>query len=74
MLYFAGIDKARFKRPVLPGDQLLLHGKLLKNKRDIWKFEAWATVGDELACHAEMICALKDRGGLSETVAGADGE
>jgi 3-hydroxyacyl-[acyl-carrier-protein] dehydratase len=60
ILYFAGIDNARFKRPVVPGDQLVLHSVLDKQKRDLWKFTTKATVGDELACEAEMMCFLKD--------------
>lgn len=60
ILYFAGIDAARFKRPVVPGDQLLLHVTLDKHKRDVWKFKTRATVGDELACEAEMMCVLRD--------------
>lgn len=60
LLYFAGIDSARFKRPVRPGDQLMLHATLIKNRRDIWKFSVQATVDGELACQAEMMCALKD--------------
>jgi 3-hydroxyacyl-[acyl-carrier-protein] dehydratase len=60
ILYFAGIDNARFKRPVVPGDQLVLHSTLDKQKRDLWKFVTKATVGDEIACEAEMMCVLKD--------------
>ena len=60
ILYFAGIDHARFKRPVGPGDQLQIHAKLVKNKRDIWKFEARAEVDGKLACSAEMMCALRN--------------
>jgi len=60
ILYFAGIDQARFKRPVVPGDQLVLHARLDKRKRDLWKFSARATVNGELACEAEMMCVLKD--------------
>lgn len=59
MMYFAGIDGARFKRPVVPGDQLMLHSQLMKQKRDLWKFSTRAMVGGELACEAEMMCALK---------------
>ena len=59
ILYFAGIDHARFKRPVIPGDQLVFHVQLQKQKRDLWKFTARATVGDELACEAEMMCVLR---------------
>lgn len=59
ILYFAGIDNARFKRPVVPGDQLVIGAQLLKQKRDLWKFSASARVGDELACEAEMMCVLR---------------
>lgn len=59
ILYFAGIDNARFKRPVVPGDQLLFRVQLRKQKRDVWKFTATAHVGDELACEAEMMCVLR---------------
>ena len=59
MLYFAGIDKARFKRPVVPGDRLVFKVELLKNKRDIWKFSTRAEVDGELASAAEMMCALR---------------
>lgn len=62
ILYFAGIDHARFKRPVVPGDQLLFEVELLKQKRDLWKFSARASVAGELACEAEMMCVLKHPG------------
>ena len=55
--YFAGIDNARFKRVVMPGDQLLLRVDLAKHKRDIYFFSAQASVGEELACSAELIIA-----------------
>jgi 3-hydroxyacyl-[acyl-carrier-protein] dehydratase len=57
--YFAGIDGARFKRPVEPGDQLHLHVEMLRMKAGIFKFKASATVGDELACEAELTCAMR---------------
>lgn len=59
ILYFAGIDSARFKRPVVPGDQLRLVSELDKQKRDLWKFRTRALVGAELACEADMMCVLK---------------
>jgi 3-hydroxyacyl-[acyl-carrier-protein] dehydratase len=59
IFYFAGIDKARFKRPVLPGDQLELNVQLLKHKGQIWKAQGRARVGDELACEAELLAAYK---------------
>ena len=62
LLYFAGIDKARFKRPVVPGDQLRMLARLLKQKRDIWKFEVTARVDGALACSAEMMCSVQRRG------------
>jgi 3-hydroxyacyl-[acyl-carrier-protein] dehydratase len=57
--YFAGIDAARFKRPVEPGDQLILHAELSRMKSGIFKFNARATVGDELAVQAELICTMR---------------
>lgn len=62
ILYFAGIDNARFKRPVVPGDQVMLHSELDRQKRDLWKFRTRAMVGAELACSADMMCVLKNPG------------
>ncbi len=59
LYYFAGIDKARFRRIVEPGDQLRLEVKVLRSKRDIWKLEGAAYVGDDLACSAEFMSARK---------------
>lgn len=60
VVYFAGIDNARFKRPVLPGDQLLLDVSISRKMRNIWKYTAVARVGDELAAEADLMCALKN--------------
>jgi len=57
--YFAGIDGARFKRPVEPGDQLFLHAELDRMKSGIFKFKARAMVGEELAVEAELICTMR---------------
>ena len=57
--YFAGIDGARFKRPVEPGDQLILDVALLRMKAGIFKFKARALVGDDLAVDAELTCAMR---------------
>ena len=57
--YFAGIDGARFKRPVEPGDQLILDVPLLRMKAGIFKFKARAMVGDDLAVDAELTCAMR---------------
>ena len=57
--YFAGIDEARFKRPVVPGDQLLLEVTLERETRGLWKFAAQARVGDALAAEAKILCTLR---------------
>jgi 3-hydroxyacyl-[acyl-carrier-protein] dehydratase len=57
--YFAGIDGARFKRPVEPGDQLILDVTLERSKSGIYKFKARAMVGDELAVEAELMCTMR---------------
>lgn len=57
--YFAGIDGARFKRPVEPGDQLILEVALDRNKAGIFKFDARALVGDEVAVEAQLTCAMR---------------
>jgi 3-hydroxyacyl-[acyl-carrier-protein] dehydratase len=59
LYYFAGIDNARFRRVVEPGDQLRLEVKVLKCKRDIWKLAGTAHVDGELACSAELLSARK---------------
>lgn len=57
--YFAGIDNARFKRPVEPGDQLILEVELLRMKAGIFKFKTSARVDGELAVEAELTCAMR---------------
>ncbi len=57
--YFAGIDGARFKRPVEPGDQLILEAELERAKAGIFKFRAWASVGEERAVEAELMCTMR---------------
>jgi len=57
--YFAGIDGARFKRPVEPGDQLILDVELLRMKAGIFKFGARALVDGELATEAELMCTMR---------------
>mgnify|MGYP000053006770 CR=1 FL=1 len=53
--FFAGVDNARFKRVVEPGDQLTLEIKVLKTRRDLWKFLGTASVAGEVACTAELM-------------------
>jgi 3-hydroxyacyl-[acyl-carrier-protein] dehydratase len=57
--YFAGIDGARFKRPVEPGDQLRLEVTLVRMKAGIFKFSAVARVGQEVAVEAELMCTMR---------------
>jgi 3-hydroxyacyl-[acyl-carrier-protein] dehydratase len=57
--YFAGIDGARFKRPVEPGDQLILDVSIDRMKAGIFKFKARALVGDEVAVEAELMCTMR---------------
>ena len=57
--YFAGIDGARFKRPVEPGDQLILEVELDRMKAGIFKFKSRAMVGDQLAVEAELMCTMR---------------
>ncbi|MBD3892753.1 3-hydroxyacyl-ACP dehydratase FabZ [Hydrogenophaga sp.] len=57
--YFAGIDGARFKRPVEPGDQLVMDVALERMKSGIFKFKGCARVGTELACEAELMCTMR---------------
>jgi 3-hydroxyacyl-[acyl-carrier-protein] dehydratase len=60
--YYAGIDNARFKRPVEPGDQLAVEVLILGSKRGIWKFGCKAHVGDKLAAEADILCTVKPVG------------
>ncbi|MFI3190781.1 3-hydroxyacyl-[acyl-carrier-protein] dehydratase FabZ [Crenothrix sp. D3] len=55
--YLVGIDKAKFKRPVVPGDQLMLEAKFLKSRRNIWAFECRAEVDGDFVASAEIRCA-----------------
>jgi 3-hydroxyacyl-[acyl-carrier-protein] dehydratase len=57
--YFAGVDGARFRRPVEPGDQLVMDVSLLRHKGGIFKFKGQARVGEDLACEAELMCTMR---------------
>ncbi|MGE5171482.1 MAG: 3-hydroxyacyl-ACP dehydratase FabZ [Rudaea sp.] len=60
MVLFAGIDEARFKRQVLPGDTLLLEADLERAVRGIGRFKARATVDGQLVCEARLMAAIRD--------------
>lgn len=55
VFFLAGIDNARFKRQVVPGDQLLLSVEVMRKRDNLWKFKSEATVDGELACYAEFM-------------------
>jgi 3-hydroxyacyl-[acyl-carrier-protein] dehydratase len=60
LYYFVGIDKARFKRPVEPGDQLIMTVELVTVRRGIWKFNGEARVDDRIVASAEIMCTARD--------------
>jgi 3-hydroxyacyl-[acyl-carrier-protein] dehydratase len=62
MYYFAGIDNARFKKPVAPGDQLVIEVLALQSRRGITKFSGTARVGGALVTEADLLCALRPVG------------
>ncbi len=59
--YFVGIDGARFKRPVVPGDQLILKVTPTRSLRGMWKFAAVAEVDGQRAAEAEIMCTMRDK-------------
>jgi len=62
VVYFAGIDAARFKRPVEPGDQLMLDASIDRVRGGIYKYKAKATVAGEMAAEAELMCTMRKVG------------
>ena len=60
VFYFAGIDEARFKRPVMPGDQLHLHVEVERQMRGIWKYKTEARVDGQIVAEAKLMCAKRD--------------
>jgi 3-hydroxyacyl-[acyl-carrier-protein] dehydratase len=58
--YFAGIDEARFKKPVSPGDQIILNVKIDRILKGIWKYKGVATVDNKIVAEASMMCILKN--------------
>ena len=61
LYYFVGIDKARFKKPVLPGDVMTIEVKLTHSKKDVYKFDAVCKVDDYIVCTAELLGAVRDK-------------
>jgi len=60
LYYLVGMDKARFKRPVEPGDQLVLRARLLRARRGIWVFDCDASVDGNIVASAEIMCTEQD--------------
>ncbi len=60
LYYFVGVDNARFKQPVEPGDQLILEVEVLRVMRGVWKFRGEAKVDGKLVASAEMMCAERE--------------
>jgi len=58
--YLVGVDKARFKRPVVPGDQLMLEVEVLKQRRGIWTFSGKGAVDGQVCASAEIMCTARD--------------
>lgn len=58
---FAGVDNARFKKQVVPGDQLILKAQYVSDKKGLWKFDCQAYVDDILACSATILCIDRKR-------------
>ncbi|QLB13893.1 3-hydroxyacyl-[acyl-carrier-protein] dehydratase FabZ [Bisgaardia hudsonensis] len=61
LYYFAAIDNARFKRPVLPGDQIVLEVHFVKERRGITRFTGVATVDGKVVCEADLMCARRPK-------------
>jgi 3-hydroxyacyl-[acyl-carrier-protein] dehydratase len=59
VVYFVGIDNARFKRPVEPGDQLKMDVEILRTSRGIWKYKATASVDGKVAVEADLMCTIR---------------
>lgn len=69
--YFVGIDNARFKRPVVPGDQIRLEVDIVRVARSIWKYSARATVDGQVSAEADLMCTLRAIEPVGEKAAAA---
>ena len=68
IVYFVGIDGARFKRPVEPGDQLKMEVEILRVARGIWKYKASGSVDGQIAVEAELMCTMRSASDASQPV------
>ena len=60
LYYLVGVDKARFKQPVIPGDQLYIEVTLIRTTRGVWKYAATIKVDDKLVASADLMCMKRD--------------
>lgn len=60
-LFFSGIDKARFRKPVIPGDQMIIEMDMLRHRGPLWKFRGKATVNGELVAEAELLASIIEK-------------
>ena len=74
VVYFVGIDNARFKRPVEPGDQLKMDVEILRVSRGIWKYKAVGTVDGKVALEAELMCTIRSAQDASQTASQPAGQ
>ena len=61
LMYFLGIDKAKFRRPVTPGDRLDLDVSIVHHRTNVWKFHGEASVDGTLCAHADLLASVVDR-------------
>ena len=68
VVYFAGIDNARFKRPVEPGDQLIMKAEILRGSRGVYKYKVSASVGEQVVVEAEIMCTIRSATDASKSM------
>jgi 3-hydroxyacyl-[acyl-carrier-protein] dehydratase len=74
VVYFVGIDNARFKRPVEPGDQLKMDVEILRVSRGIWKYKAVGSVDGKVALEAELMCTIRSAQDASQSMSQPAGQ
>ena len=67
IVYFMGIDNAKFRKPVVPGDQLHLHVKKIRSRGPVWRFSGEAKVAGQIAAEAEISAMIVDRANVKKT-------
>ena len=67
LVYFMGIDRAKFRKPVVPGDQLRMEVKVLRKRTPYWKTKGWVYVDSDVVCEAELMAMLAGEQGASSS-------